>query len=82
MPSSDYVRLMFERFDLGDTPNYAEENDFLWLLNAPEQYGVEEDMLEYAEKYPEADMRELLAFFDAIAPDGLAPGDDGLDLMD
>lgn len=79
---NEYVKLIFERYDPGDTPSYAEENDFLWLLNAPEQYEVEKEMLKYAKEHPEADMKELLDHFDSIAPEGLAPGDDGSDLMD
>ena len=39
-------------------------------------------MLEYAQKHPEADMKELIGYFDKVAPDGLAPGDDGEDLAD
>ena len=53
--------------------SYEDENNLLWLLNAPAGYQVEDEMLEYAQKHPDASMKELI-------PDGLTPGDDGLDL--
>ena len=43
-------------------------------------YQVEDEMLEYAQKHPDASMKELIEYFDEVAPDGLTPGDDGLDL--
>ena len=60
--------------------SYEDENNLLWLLNAPAGYQVEDEMLEYAQKHPDASMKELIEYFDEVAPDGLTPGDDGLDL--
>ena len=60
--------------------SYEDENNLLWLLNAPAGYRVEDEMLEYAQKHPDASMKELIEYFDEVAPDGLTPGDDGLDL--
>ena len=60
--------------------SYEDEYNLLWLLNAPAGYQVEDEMLEYAQKHPDASMKELIEYFDEVAPDGLTPGDDGLDL--
>ena len=60
--------------------SYEDENNLLWLLNAPAGYQVEDEMLEYAQKHLDASMKELIEYFDEVAPDGLTPGDDGLDL--
>lgn len=79
---NEYIRIIFERYDPGDNPDYTEENNFLWLLNAPEQYQVELEMLEYIKEHPDADTEELLDYFDVVAPSGLPPGDDGSDLLD
>ena len=62
--------------------SYEDENNLLWLLNAPEEYQVEDEMLEYAQKHPDADMKELIGYFDKVAPNGLAPGGDREDLAD
>lgn len=82
MVESIWVQLVRERYEPPADANmsHMEENNLIWLLNAPEQYQVEEEMLTYATTHPEADMEELLKYFDSIVPPGLAPGDDGEDL--
>ncbi len=47
------------------------KNNLLWLLNAPAGYQVEDEMLEYDKKHPDASMKELIEYFDEVAPDGL-----------
>lgn len=85
---SEYVNLIVDRYcdavyPDGDTAvSYEAENDYLWLVNAPEQYEVEPQMLEYTKAHPSASMKDLIDYFDDIAPLGLAPGDDGEDLLD
>lgn len=39
--------------------SYEDENNLLWLLNAPAGYQVEDEMLEYAQKHPDASMKNL-----------------------
>lgn len=68
----DWVRKKFEPPDDVEL-SYKDENNFLWLVNAPGQYEVEEKMLAYAKEHPEASKEELIDYFDRIVPDGLPP---------
>ena len=81
---SEWVELVRERYepDPDVEMSYEDENNLLWLLNAPEQYDIETEMMEYAKKHPDATLKELVEYFDKIVPPGLAPGDDGADLLD
>lgn len=83
-PESEWVQYVRNHFEPAPDVemSYEDENNLLWLLNAPEGYQVEDEMLEYAQKHPDADMKELIGYFDKVAPNGLAPGDDGEDLAD
>ena len=74
-----YVRAHFEPASDVEM-SYADENNLLLLLNAPREYLVEGEMLKYAQEHPDADMNDLIDYFDEVAPTGLAPGDDGKDL--
>lgn len=58
-----YVRKHFEPID--DT--YEQEMLLLSLLNAPEEYAVEDEMLTYANAHPNATMNELFDYFREIA---------------
>ncbi len=78
---SRYEQLMRARFEK-DEMSYAEENDFFFLLDAPAQYGNEEEMLEYILNHEQASLAEIMEFFDSITPDGLPPGMTEEDLMD
>lgn len=78
---SDYME-MFEKKFKRDNMSYAEEMDYLFMLNAPNQYGVEKEIMEYWENNPNATVKELYDFFDELVPDGTLPiGDDGSDLL-
>ena len=56
---------------------------FLFMLNAPQKYGGEDEMLKYLKDNPEATLSELLEHFDEIVPYGTLPvGDDGSDLLE
>ncbi|MCD7755812.1 MAG: hypothetical protein LUJ09_05720 [Firmicutes bacterium] len=83
---TEFQELILERFDTKEMP--YEKLDELnrgyidWLLNAPEGYGVEEEMLKYAKENPEASLRELNELFDELAKDKDPPdfgGDDELE---
>ena len=41
------------------------------MLNAPEQCCVQEEVLEYMKAHPEASLKDLIAFFDSLFPDGI-----------
>ena len=72
---SEWVELVRERYepDPDVEMSYEDENNLLWLLNAPEQYEIEPEMLEYAKKHPNATMKELVEYFRKIVPPGLPP---------
>ena len=78
---SEYRELFEKKYSKGKM-DYAEEMDFKFMANAPEQYGVEDEMLEYLKNNPDATVVELFDQFDKIAPEGLADGDDGADLLE
>ena len=67
----EYVQLLRERYTPVDDAEYEEEADFLWMLNAPEQCCVQEEVLEYMKAHPEASLKELVQFFDSLFPDGI-----------
>lgn len=52
------------------------------FIYGSQQYEIEEEALAFLQETPEPTAKELLDFFDATAPEGLAPGDDGLDLLE
>lgn len=70
---SEWVALVRDRFEGIEDMDYEQECDFLCLLNGPEAYDFEKEMLAYAAEHPDADMKELAAYFNKNAPDGLPP---------
>ena len=72
-PESEFVQLVRERYEPDVEMSYADEQDLLFLLNAPEQYEVEPEMLKYAKSHPNSTMRELIGYFHSFVPDGLPP---------
>ncbi len=74
---TEFQRLMVERYaeDIPESgpDSYERINDFLGLMEAVEQYEVEAEMMEYAEKHPEATVRELNVYFHSFVPNGLPP---------
>ena len=67
----EYVEWLREHYTPADDAEYEEEADFLWMLNAPEQCYVEDEVLEYIKAHPEASLKELVEFFDSLFPDGI-----------
>ena len=57
----------------GNNMNEEEEKLYLLLLNAPEQYGNDEEMADYFSKHPNMPVKELVEYWDQITPDGLPP---------
>lgn len=75
--NTEFQRLMVERY-AGDIPesgpnSYEKVSDFLFILNAAEQYEVEPKMLAYAKEHSDATVRELHEYFHFLVPDGLPP---------
>lgn len=78
---SEYKEL-FEKKYKKEFTEYRDKMNYGFMLDAPEQYGVEDKMLDYLKKNPNINVLGLLDYFDEIVPDGLAPNDDGLDLLE
>ncbi len=82
MEESEYVSLVRKLFDHGQEMSYEEENTFLFLLNGPEQYENEPEMLEYLKENPACSMNDLFGYWASITPPGLPPGMTEEDLLD
>ena len=63
--------------DNDEIAGYAE-----MFVYGSQQYEIESEAMAYVEKHPNATARELYDFFCRTAPEGLAPGDSGEDLLD
>lgn len=72
---SEWVMLVRERYEPAPEVkmSYKDENALLLLLNAPEQYEIEHEMLKYAKEHENATMEEMVDFFRDIVPEGLPP---------
>lgn len=72
---SEWIQLVRERYEPPADVEMERDDEecLLLLLNAPEQYEVEEVMLQYANEHPDASMKELVDYFDEVAPEGLPP---------
>lgn len=71
---TEFQRYMVEQY-AEDIPegSYRDEQQFLFVMEAAEQYEVEQEMLAYAKEHPNATVRELDEYFDTITTDGLPP---------
>lgn len=76
----EYTQIVRDRFGAAKNENYEMSGNYSCVLYAPRQYMVEASMLEYLKKHPEAGLHETFLYFCGIAPEGLAPGDNGEDL--
>lgn len=78
----DFVKTMEKKFS-----NYLKSDDeeivgyAQSFVYGSQQYEIEKEAEKFSEEHPNATARDLFDFFDKTAPDGLAPGDDGADLM-
>ena len=76
-----FVKLMEKRFyDVahpkdGSECSYETMGEYLAVLNCPRGYGVEDEMLEYAQTHEDATMHELLEYF-IIITEGREPVED------
>ena len=65
----EYVQLLRERYTPVGDAEYEEEADFLWMLNAPKQCCVQEEVLEYMKAHPDATVKELIDYFESMDPE-------------
>ena len=77
----EYERIIKQRYLAEKSKSYETRGYYDWVLMAPAQYLVEPSMLSYVKEHPNATLKEVFCYFDEIVPDGLAPGDDGEDLL-
>ncbi|MCC8191834.1 MAG: hypothetical protein LIO41_02175 [Ruminococcus sp.] len=77
----EYTKIIEERYGQYKNGTYEEKGDYSWIFDAPEQYLTEEKMLEYVKSHPKATIKEVSCYAGNITPIGLAPGDDGSDLL-
>ena len=77
--NTDYQKMIIEKYadevptSDDDIEDYEKRGDFWWVLAGPEQYEVEEEMTKYIEEHPKATIKELLRYFEEVAPPGLPP---------
>ncbi len=77
--TTEYQKAIIERYadDIPETENgpedYEKIADFYFVLEAPEQYENEPEMITYFNNNPDATVKDLLGYFDKITPDGLPP---------
>lgn len=76
---TEYQSYLIDRFAEGipddetDNMNYHIKNQFLFILGAPEDYGIEKDMMIYITNNPEFTIENLLDEFRKIIPCGTNP---------
>ena len=68
---TEFVRLMVDRFsdDVYGRNNYEDIADYLYIINAPGQSGLEPEMLEFAKAHPDATVKELIDYFESMDPE-------------
>lgn len=81
---TEFQMLMLDLFYVQwiQTVTKKKTEELLYVLNAPEQYKFEDEMMTFAKENPNASLHEFAHYFDIACPDGLPPGDDGSDLLD
>ncbi|MCD7838216.1 MAG: hypothetical protein LUG65_04815 [Clostridiales bacterium] len=78
----EYTKLIKERYERFAQESYEQRGYYSCALFAPYQYENEEVMLAYIKQNPIATLKEVSDYFSEITPPGLAPGDDGADLLE
>ena len=78
---SKYRDLFSAKYSGMTDMDYATETMYEFMLNAPEAYRTDKQIIEFMEKNPEATLREVFDYFNEITPDGLSPDDDGEDVI-
>ena len=68
---TEFVRLMVDRFsdDVYEQNNHEDIADYLYIINAPGQSGLEPEMLEFAKAHPDATVKELIDYFESMDPE-------------
>ncbi|MCD7772496.1 MAG: hypothetical protein LUH08_00325 [Ruminococcus sp.] len=56
----EYTKIIEERYGQYRNGTYEESNDYLWVLEGPEDYQTEAEMLDYVKKHIGATLKDLL----------------------
>ena len=75
---TEFVQLMVDRFsdDVYGRNNHEDIADFLYIVNGPDQDGLEPEMLEFAKEHPDATVKELIEYYESLDPKIIADDDD------
>lgn len=75
---TEFVELMVDRFsdDVYEKDNHEDIADFLYIINGPDQDGLEPEMLEFAKAHPNATVKELIEYYESLDPKIIAEDDD------
>ena len=78
---TEFVQLMVDRFsdDVYDRNNHEDIADYLYIINAPGQSGLEPEMLLFAKARPDATVKELIEYFESMDPEIVCEDDDDED---
>lgn len=74
-----YQSYLIDRFadeipdDETNNADYHIKNQFLFILGAPEDYGIEEEMMEFIRNKMNVTIQELEKRFGELIPDGTPP---------
>ena len=67
---------LFEDSVYDESGNVLDEEalgSYLALVNGPEQYEVEDQMMDYLDEHPDASLKEMEDYFWSICPEGDPP---------
>lgn len=70
---ADTVPEVVTPYDEETRNNHHIYEDFICVLEAPEQYEVEEEMLAYGKSHADASLKDFIAYFMSIVPPSLPP---------
>ena len=76
---TEYQKYLIDHFadtisdDVSTNESYHKHYQFLFVLSAPEDYGVEDKMLEFISNNSDISIQDLDDYFDEIVPPGEPP---------
>ena len=81
MKETSFQKRLREKYGESELNQY-DQDIYEWLYDAPQYYGNDLEMDDFFSEHPDASLLELDKYWESITPDGLAPGDDGEDLLE
>lgn len=77
-----YSEIIKTRYSAYRKGSYEEQGNYSFALMCPGQYSAEDAALRFVEENPKATLKEVCAYLYKVIPIGLAPNDDGRDLLE